>query len=146
MESLSHNLAGGIVVIEDDKVLLVNDSYGWTLPRGSTEVGESFLETSRREGIEETGFEIDVHEVAFVTEYKTQEYGQYLQVFYSASIISDNAEPPNEDEISEIKFVSINELRKYLKSRPLVIPLENWIKERVLKYHFFDLDVEGFDI
>jgi ADP-ribose pyrophosphatase YjhB (NUDIX family) len=146
MESLSHNLAGGIVVIEDDKVLLVNDSYGWTLPRGSTEVGESFLETSRREGIEETGFEIDVHEVAFVTEYKTQEYGQYLQVFYSASIISDNAEPPKEDEISEIKFVPINELRKYLKSRPLVIPLENWIEERVLKYHFFDLDVEGFDI
>jgi ADP-ribose pyrophosphatase YjhB (NUDIX family) len=103
MLSLSHNLAGGVVVIEDDKVLLVKDSYGWTLPRGSTEIGESFLETSKREGIEETGLVIDVNEVAFVTEYRTQEYGQYLQVFYSGNIISDDA-----DHRIKMKFLKLN--------------------------------------
>lgn len=50
------NLAGGIVVVKENKVLLVRDSSGWTLPRGSTGKGEPFSEIFRRKGVEETGF------------------------------------------------------------------------------------------
>jgi ADP-ribose pyrophosphatase YjhB (NUDIX family) len=144
VNNMTHNLAAGVIVIQDDKVLLVRDDSGWTLPRGSTENGESFEETARREGIEETGYKIDVQEVAFVTEFKTKKYGQYLQVYYSGTIIS-KAEPPDGNEIFEIKFVPINELRNFLKARPQIIPLEVWIKEKVISYYNFNLDEEGFE-
>jgi ADP-ribose pyrophosphatase YjhB (NUDIX family) len=82
LTGLTHYLAGGIVVIQDGKLLVVRDSTGWTLPRGSTEIGEPISETSRREGIEETGFDIVVNDIAFIVEFKTEKYGQFLQVYY----------------------------------------------------------------
>jgi hypothetical protein len=40
---------------------------------------------------------------------------------------------PDEDVIDS-KFIPIDKLRNYLKFRPWIIPLENWLKDSDLKY------------
>ncbi|TVY08230.1 NUDIX domain-containing protein [Paenibacillus cremeus] len=52
---MAHKLAAGVVVLKDDAVLLVKDHSGWSLPKGSTENGEIFLQAAEREAYEETG-------------------------------------------------------------------------------------------
>jgi ADP-ribose pyrophosphatase YjhB (NUDIX family) len=118
-EKLAHNLAAGIVVLKDDAVLLVKDKYGWGLPKGSTESGETFSQAAEREAYEETGIKIAVGDVAFVTEYTSEKYGQYLQVYYAGSLPSEqsgNEEP--DEEIIEMQFVNIRDLRNFMKFLP----------------------------
>ncbi|WP_188995967.1 NUDIX hydrolase [Paenibacillus nasutitermitis] len=142
---MAHNLAAGIVVLKDDAVLLVKDKYGWGLPKGSTEMGETFSQAAEREAHEETGLKIVAGDVAFVTEYTSKKYGLYLQVYYTGSLPSEQNEiEERDDDIIEMQFVNIKDLRNFIKFLPWVIPLETWIQNRELKYHSFDLDVQGF--
>ncbi|MBO9606584.1 MAG: NUDIX hydrolase, partial [Paenibacillaceae bacterium] len=137
-----HKLAAGIVVVKDDFVLLVHGKTGWSLPKGSTEPGETFRMCAERESFEETGIKITAKDVAFVTEYTSEKYGQYLQVYYEGTLSSGQLEDfddPDEDVI-EVQFVNVNDLRQYIKFRPWVIPLEKWIENRKLTYYSFDLD------
>ncbi|MFD0711759.1 NUDIX domain-containing protein [Paenibacillus sp. GCM10027626] len=128
-------------------MLLVKDKSGWSLPKGSTEMGETFLKAAEREAYEETGIKVAVEDVAFVTEYTSEKYGQYLQVYYAGSLQSEQNEISDPDQdVIEVQFVNIRDLRNFIKYRPWIIPLENWIQNRKLKYHSFDLDVEGFYI
>jgi ADP-ribose pyrophosphatase YjhB (NUDIX family) len=144
---MAHRLAVGIVVLKDDKVLLVKDKSSWSLPKGSIEIGETFLKAAEREGYEETGFKITAVEVAFVTEFTSKKYGQHLQVYYSGKLISDKEEIEDPDlDVTEIRFVDRKDLRSLIKFRPWVLPLDSWIEDKQLQYHTFDLDVEGFEI
>lgn len=144
---MAHKLAAGIVVLKDNAVLLVKDKSGWSLPKGSTESGETFLKGAEREAFEETGIKITAEDVAFVTEYTSEKYGQYLQVYYVGSLQSKQKEiiDPDQD-VTDIRFVNISEIHDFITFRPWIIPLENWIQNQELKYHSFDLDVEGFHI
>lgn len=143
---MAHNLACGVVIVKDNKVLLVKDKHGWSLPKGSTKVGETFLTTARRESLEETGYHLNIKKVAFIIEFTTKEYGQYLQIYYSGEILSKaDIQDPDVDVI-EINFIPIDKIRNYLKFRPWVIPLENWLNANKLKYYCFDLDKEGFEV
>jgi ADP-ribose pyrophosphatase YjhB (NUDIX family) len=136
---LTHKLAAGVIVLDGNNVLLVKDDKDWGLPKGSTEPGETFMQAAIREGREETGYEIVAKEVAFVTEYISEEYGSYLQVYYVGEIIGEANEPLDSDILS-VKFVPIEELREYMSFRPWVLPLERWIKERRLGYFSYNLD------
>ncbi|MGQ7887474.1 NUDIX domain-containing protein [Paenibacillus sp. WC2504] len=46
---MAHKLAAGIVIIENEKVLLVKDKSGWSLSKGSSGMGETFLMAAERE-------------------------------------------------------------------------------------------------
>ena len=60
--------AGGIVINENDEILLV-DSYhaGWVFPGGQVEVGENVIDTVKREVYEETGIVVEVNEVCCIS-------------------------------------------------------------------------------
>lgn len=143
---MTHKLAAGVVVIKDNQVLLVKQKNGWSLPKGATEKGEFFNETARRECLEETGLSINLGEVAFITEFRSKQFDQYLQVYYSGTVTEEmqlNSNDPDH-EIIEVKFVHINEIRTYLKFIPWIRSLETWLHDRKLNYFCYDLDKEGY--
>lgn len=145
---LTHKLAAGVVVIKDNQVLLVKQKSGWGLPKGSTEEGEFFYEAARRECLEETGLNINLDEVAFITEFRSKQFGQYLQVYYTGTVsekIHSNTNDPDQD-ILEVKFVPINEIQSYIKFIPWIRSLETWLGDRKLNYFCYDLDKLGYEI
>jgi ADP-ribose pyrophosphatase YjhB (NUDIX family) len=141
-------LAAGVVALnERNEILLVKDKYGWSLPKGTTEIGETIKETAIRELKEETGLTVELEELAYIIEYQSEEYGQYLQFYYSGKVNEDELvmEDPDED-IYEVKFISIDEIRNYLKFIPWLYSLEEWSRDSSFKYHLYDLDEMGFNI
>lgn len=67
--------AGGIVVRDDGKILLVKNSYrgAWEYPGGQIEVGENITEGLQREIREESGIEVEVGEL-FCVSSNTRKY------------------------------------------------------------------------
>lgn len=57
----------GLIENDDGKILLEKNPYrGWEIPGGQVEVGESLIEALKREVKEETGINIEVHELRIV--------------------------------------------------------------------------------
>jgi ADP-ribose pyrophosphatase YjhB (NUDIX family) len=140
MGNPSHNIAAGVIISRETEVLLVRDKYGWTLPRGSSEPNESLHETAKREAREETGLEVEIVDVAFVVEFKTKEWGQYLQVYYNAKIIEGDGSTVPQDpdnDIFEVKYIPISDLQSHLDTE-LYIPLIKSLQTKTMEYHFFD--------
>lgn len=64
-------VAVGVVIRDGERILLVRrnqePAYGrWSFPGGAVELGESLVDTARREALEETGLQIEVGQVAVV--------------------------------------------------------------------------------
>jgi 8-oxo-dGTP diphosphatase len=59
----SVNVVAGVVIIKEDKVLLVQEAYEtvrgkWNLPAGKVDLGETVEEAAVREAKEETGLDV----------------------------------------------------------------------------------------
>ena len=69
MQFPSHPVVGvGAVVVHDGKALIVRRAHDprkgeWSLPGGRVELGESLIEATRREMLEETGLDVAVGEM-----------------------------------------------------------------------------------
>jgi ADP-ribose pyrophosphatase YjhB (NUDIX family) len=146
MTNQLHRLAAGAIILDSDKILLVRDKHGWSLPKGSVEDGELMKETAEREVQEETGLLINVTDVAFISEYRSKRYGSYLQVYFESIIINRINKMDPDNDIKEILYVPVTNLREYITFKPWITPLEKWMNERVFKYYSYDLDNEGFYI
>jgi ADP-ribose pyrophosphatase YjhB (NUDIX family) len=142
------DLAAGVIIIRDGSILLVYENEKWGLPKGGHERGESFCETAKREAKEETGLDIEIEKLAFVTEFKENKYGHYLQLFYTGHVVGGNLSSRNDPdcEITDVRYVPIPELRRYMKFRPRLISLEKWLDGDDKKYYFYDLDKEKIEV
>lgn len=71
--------AGGVVVNEEGKILLVRNSYRgvWEFPGGQIEVGETLIEGLQREILEESGVEVTVGELFCVSSNTGKYAGHY---------------------------------------------------------------------
>lgn len=80
--------AGGILADERGRVLLQlrSDKKTWAIPGGAMELGESTLDTARREFLEETGIEVEA--VRFLNV-----YSQFEEMY------------PNGDEVQTIVMI-----------------------------------------
>lgn len=138
------SLAAGVIIEKDNHILMVYEKGHWGLPKGRRERGESMAEAAIREAKEETGLDVTLNNVAFVTEFKREKPGFYLQVFYEAKIIGGKIEVNDPDgEIEAVQYIHIDHVRKYLTYRPRIIPLEIWLQTRSTVYDYFDLTIES---
>lgn len=137
------SLAAGVIIEKSDSIVMVKENGKWGLPKGKREQGETFEKTAKREAKEETGLEVEIVKVAFITEFIGVNSTYYLQVFYEAKIIGGIMQPNDPDEeIEAVRYVKKSEISKRMKFRPRLIPLENWLQDREIGYHTFDLKKE----
>ena len=106
---------GGIVLREENSVLLIKPSYGpakglWMIPGGYVDTGENFKETIKREVMEETGIEINpinIVSVRLMTRggHFEDEPSQINDLYVVLKCNHVEGEPyPNSSEVSEVSF------------------------------------------
>jgi len=117
--------AGGVVQNEAGQVLLIHRRGSWDLPKGKAEKGESIEQTAVREVIEETGiskvqigeqvnYEGLKNDCTYHT-YKEKDklimkvsYWYFMDTLHAGMLI-----PQTEEDIEEVKWVSIEDLENY---------------------------------
>ncbi|MBL7856837.1 MAG: NUDIX hydrolase [Cyclobacteriaceae bacterium] len=102
---------------QNDKLLMVNHSSitsgsFWAPPGGGVEFGESVNEALTREFAEETGLNVQVGRLLFVSEF-IQEPLHAIELFFEVSPISGEVKAGYDPElqiIAEVRFLSLNEI------------------------------------
>ena len=117
-------------------MILDQKSMQWELPGGGLDLGENLDQAAIREISEETGYDIELHNLQpfFVAKdmayYHSKDTCVHaINFFFSGELISNEASEQNfaEDEkILEVKFVSKDELLK--------LDIVNFQKEAIKKY------------
>ena len=111
------NIGVFAVIQKENKILLEKrncGNFGWTLPGGSVEKNEKITEALKREVMEETNQEINV-EKYILTSYDIEKYS--IALIYKCKIINESKIKFNNTELSEVKWININEINKMLTKR-----------------------------
>lgn len=107
----------GAVIIKDGKILLVKrgnepNKGKWSIPGGLVNTGESLEDALKREIMEEVGFEIDVEDVACVSEEVFRENGDvkyhYIIIDFFANIVGGELRVGS--DAVDAKWVKLNEI------------------------------------
>ncbi len=96
------------------ELLLIRHRFGghWSFPKGHVEAGESEEQTALREVREETGLEIQLLEgFRQSVEYFPKPYIKKQVVYFLGRAVSNNIRR-QEEEISELRWVDINEAQR----------------------------------
>lgn len=138
MEHLRRHLSAGGIVIDDGKILLIRNRHGhWGLPKGHWEPGELLVETAVREVLEETGLTVEVGDLAFITEFRNTDAREHLVQFFFAARPVSGILFPRPGEIFGAKWVPVGDIGDYIRWRPWLEPLTQWLEGGTLRYHQF---------
>lgn len=111
-------VASGPVIIKDGKLLVSKDNKDdfYKIPGGRINFGEELEETCIREVKEETNADIElIKPLRTMVIYKnpqTQEEMSIILVHYEAKLKNPDDLKPNRDEIEEIKWLDIKEIKE----------------------------------
>ncbi|MBR1540373.1 MAG: NUDIX domain-containing protein [Clostridia bacterium] len=123
----------GCIIVEDRKVLLVQEKQGhWGLPKGHVEGNETHEETAIREVKEETNLDVEINsskvfEISYIIDDIDEDIDKTVY-FYPAKVIKGDAER-QESEINEIKWVPVENAVSQLTYDNVKVMLENALKE-----------------
>jgi 8-oxo-(d)GTP phosphatase len=110
--------AAGGVVYKGDKVLLINRFDTWDLPKGKIESKESAERGAVREVEEECNIRVIAEHKLCKTWHTYEQGGKHhlkKTTWYVMQCIDDSAmRPQQEEDITEVKWVPFDDLRKYL--------------------------------
>lgn len=110
--SKKYTQVSGYIFNESHQLLIVKNEDTWTIPGGHPESGETILETLNRELNEEAC--ITIQEPYYLGAVEVVENNQiYYQLRYTA-LVKDILPFKQEWEISERKFINLNDLPKYI--------------------------------
>ena len=112
---------GGVVFNEADEVLLIFRRGKWDLPKGKLDPGESVIDCALREVMEETGLKnLTLLEKIGSSSYCYKENEQLVlkqvQWFKMKTSDSHSLTPQIEEDITELKWVGLQELDPYLEN------------------------------
>ena len=104
-----------VVVISEQKILLVKHRKGtrqyWVLPGGRLEYGETFHECAVREVKEETGLDVVVDKIVFLSEaIATDRSSHIVNVYVTAHVTGGVMALGDEPVLAAVDFISISEL------------------------------------
>ncbi len=110
--------AGGVVINDEGKILMIFRRGKWDLPKGKTEDGESMEVCAEREVKEETGLsEIILQRFLITTHHTYKENGESIlkdtHWFLFKAPGQQNVQPQTEEDIFKIEWVGNSELPKY---------------------------------
>ena len=126
---------GCVIINAEGKVLLVYETTAnfWGFPKGHVEIGETEVETAKREVYEETGLEVDVLEKCrYVTKYKIFKTINKTAILFPAK--------PKTDKVI-IQESEIKDYRWCTKDEALSIMIHDNLK-KILKKAYKDLELE----
>jgi len=103
----------GVLVVKDDKVLLVrrtmNPERGkWSIPAGYLDRGEDPRKTAVREALEETGLEVAVDGLVDVYYNPPQQGGASIFILYDAHLLGGDMQAG--DDADAVGFFGLDEL------------------------------------
>ena len=110
MNEIKKEKACGCIIIEKGKVLLIQQTKGhWGFPKGHMELGETEIETAKREVKEETNIDVEINEnKRYVMEYFTDK-GNFKQVVLFIARKTSGNEKYQESEIKTMKWMTYEE-------------------------------------
>ena len=120
----------GAVIFDNDKVLVLKQVQGhWGFPKGHVENNETEIETAIREIKEETNLDVEINEkFRYVETYSPKENVTKDVVFFVAKKIGGDVKP-QEEEVSEIKWVSPKEALELVSYESSKIVMEKIIND-----------------
>ncbi len=113
--------AGGLVINGNNEILMIFRRGKWDLPKGKLDKGESIEECAIREVEEETGLKNMTLSKKIITTYHTyNEFGKHIlkeSHWYKMKCSGEQQLiPQTEEDITEIKFVAPDDLKKYISN------------------------------
>lgn len=100
-----------IIIEKNDRIILIerkNPPFGWALPGGFVDYGESFETAALREAMEETGIEVEN-----LTQFRTYSDPTRDKRFHTASTVfcgTTDKEPIAGDDAAKAEFFHLNKL------------------------------------
>ena len=113
MNNLEKEKSCGCIIIENNKVLLIQQTKGhWGFPKGHVESGETEIETAIREVKEETNLDVEINEnKRYTIEYITDK-GTFKQVVLFIAKKINGDERCQESEIKSMKWMTFEDAIK----------------------------------
>jgi len=127
-----------------DSVLLVRCRYEsephplWALPGGGQEVGETLAATVRREFLEETSLEIDVADIAYVSESVDPARDMHVLncTFWVREADSNKKPQPADPKVIDARFVPTTEAPALLQADVIRIPVSAALRGQTQQRYF----------
>lgn len=130
-----------VVINSDNQILLVKHRKGprqyWVLPGGRMEYGETFFECGVREVKEETGIDVEVERIIFLSEAIAPDRSRHIvNVFMTAKPVGGTLKLGNEPVLAGLEFKPLEELRSLSLYPPVSLQVLDYLeaKETGIKY------------
>ncbi|MEP6615710.1 MAG: NUDIX domain-containing protein [Ginsengibacter sp.] len=110
---------GGLITNPKNEVLMIFRRGKWDLPKGKLDTNETIEDCALREVREETGLSNLILGTHVTTTYHTYaEFGKHIlkesHWFFMESTGMENPVPQTEEDITDIRWISQDELKKYV--------------------------------
>ncbi|MGE7874553.1 NUDIX hydrolase [Bacillus paramycoides] len=110
-------LVVSVSIFKDDEILMIKENKPtvigkWNFPGGRIEYGENILHAARREVKEETGFDVQLNSTTGIYNFISSTNNQVILFHFNVDVTGGSLYL-EEEEISDSKWIKINELVKF---------------------------------